>query len=116
MRKRILTEDDYSNLTTKQDLEEYKFEQSNLIDRVRREVDDKYASYAKDLTVYDNGIIKTTDGKKGSSVTYGIKNALDKKANESDLPDLTAYATNQEVEDLYNGLKTEIEELKKLIK
>lgn len=113
MRKRILTEDDYSNLTTTQALEEYKFEQSNLIDRVRREVDDKYASYVKDLTVYDNGIIKTTDGKKGSSVTYGIKNALDKKANKSDL---TPYATNAEVEDLYNGLKTEIEELKKLIK
>lgn len=86
MRKRILTEDDYSNLTTTQALEEYKFEQSNLLDRVKRgreaDLEDMEKQYAK----------------------------------KSDIPDLTPYATNDEVEDLYNGLKTEIEELKKLIK
>lgn len=41
MRKRILTEDDYSNLTTTQALEEYKFEQANLIDRMQREMGEK---------------------------------------------------------------------------
>lgn len=86
MRKRILTEDDYSNLTTTQALEEYKFEQSNLLDRVKRGVEADLEDMEKQY------------------------------AKKSDIPDLTPYATNQEVEDLYNGLKTEIEELKKLIK
>lgn len=86
MRKRILTEDDYSNLTTTQALEEYKFEQSNLIDRVKRGVEADLEDMEKQY------------------------------AKKSDIPDLTPYATNDEVEDLYNGLRTEIEELKKLIK
>lgn len=86
MRKRILTEDDYSNLTTTQALEEYKFEQSNLLDRVKRGVEADLEDMEKQY------------------------------AKKSDIPDLTPYATNDEVEDLYNGLKTEIEELKKLIK
>lgn len=86
MRKRILTEDDYSNLTTTQALEEYKFEQSNLLDRVKRGVEADLEDMEKQY------------------------------AKKSDIPDLTPYATNDEVEDLYNGLRTEIEELKKLIK
>ena len=101
MRKRILTEDDYSKLTTKQALEEYLFEQSNLIDRVQREMGEMAKNIAKMPSI--NSYSK-------------LESEVRKKANKTDLPDLTPYATNQEVEDLYNGLKTEIEELKKLIK
>ena len=86
MRKRILTEDDYSKLTTTQALEEYKLEQSNLLDRMQRKAETDLEDMEKQY------------------------------AKKSDIPDLTPYATNDEVEDLYNGLKTEIEELKKLIK
>ena len=108
MRKRILTEDDYSKLTTKQALEEYQFEQSNLLDKMQRKAETDLEEFSITLNDALADLIR-----QNSMILEDMEKQYAKK---SDIPDLTPYATNDEVEDLYNGLKTEIEELKKLIK